>query len=286
MDNSIREFLLLVKKLLVEVRTASFNLLRLQEKAEATSKQEQPKESANDQPFPPVVSVLTTPTAIKVQAETRERKDVWQRVFEVLELLGIAAVVAYALLSYSMWKEMIRSTNAAESAANSASIALVESQTAFKLDEQARIKITKVDAGWRTQEPRGPLTANVFYTNIGKTPAQVVGVDKHISVVGFNKQTQTTDDITFRPGKPIPSKSMIEVFLGDEDLFSVDKPHSVSEQKAVEAQKGLIVAWGCVEYRDIFGDFHWTDFCWVRQWPPYDTVYAHCRYQCSRDKGH
>ena len=173
--NSIhRDFLLLTKKLLVEVRTLNFNFLRLQEKVEAISKQKQSEKAADDKPFSPVVSVLTTPAAIKVEAETHDNKDVWQRVFEILELLGIAAVAAYAVLTYYTWKEMVRSTNAAESAANTASIALANSQAAFRIDERPYLWLTKNPEFMQffpiPNTTTGQITWSWHITNYGKTP--------------------------------------------------------------------------------------------------------------------
>ncbi len=117
MNNINRDFPLLIKKLLVEVRTMSLNLLRLQEKVEAISKERKFEEGPNDKPPTPVVSVLTTPRAIKIDAETHEHKGVSQK---LLERAGIIAVVAYAILTYAMWQEMKRATQKAGLSADAA----------------------------------------------------------------------------------------------------------------------------------------------------------------------
>ena len=86
MDTSTK-FILIAKRILRELialsRAVSTGFLGLQKQVEAIGKQQQSKKTADDNPLPPVVSVLTTPAAIKVEAQTHDYKDVWQRIFEI-----------------------------------------------------------------------------------------------------------------------------------------------------------------------------------------------------------
>jgi hypothetical protein len=213
-----RDLLIFARNLLVEVRTMSFNLLRLQEKVEAISKQEKPKNSADNQPLPPIISVLTTPTAIKVEPHTRERKDIWQRIFEVIETVGILAVVAYAVLTYYLWKEAIRSADAAQQSASfTYHQAITAGHSLIAARDQVVAAQQQVDAINRqvrqTERPwiyvAGPTTQDfsinggvgvtLAIANIGKSPAKYLWA---VFMIDRVENGQSLSPLFIKPPKP------------------------------------------------------------------------------------
>ena len=170
--------------------------------------------------------------------------------------------------------------NAAKSAADTAIQSLRRNTEAFKLDEQARIKLAIGDHGWKMPLPGSPLVATYHYSNIGKTQAEVIGIDKHVAVIPFQKNV---DALTFPPSLPDPNPSETILVTSDERIISAID-YSFPSLLRSEVQNGtrLIVSWGCIEYRDIFSEVHWADFCNVLQAPPNDTLFATCAYRCQR----
>jgi predicted GNAT superfamily acetyltransferase len=105
MGNSIREFLILTKKLLVEVRTLNFNFLRLQEKVESVAK-EQRTQNQRQQTPPILRAELQIPEAIDNKREPDKRKKVRREWYAIiLSALTLAAVTGYAIITYQMWRQ-------------------------------------------------------------------------------------------------------------------------------------------------------------------------------------
>lgn len=169
---------------------------------------------------------------------------------------------------------------AASQAARDADESLKRNTEAFKLDEQARLKIIVMATGWNPRMPRTPLVASYRYLNVGKTPAEIIGIDKHVSVIPFRPNV---DNLSFTPTLPVPNPGKRELLPTDERLISaIDYSVPTSLQPSVQRGERVIVSWECVEYKDIFGEVHWADFCSVRQPAPNDQAYGECSYQCDR----
>ncbi|SRR5258708_2519918 len=213
--------------------------------------------------------------------------------------LALLAASAAAYFVFQQFKEMASQTEIlnrgarqarADSAASSIATAkqlsilqrqLMQTEKAFKIDEQARIKVTPQGIGWNSHDPQQmPFTSNWLYTNIGKTPGEVIGVDKHVALIPF---TDNIDDIKFAHTVPVPVHTK-KILMPGEDNFTtaIDQSFPSSMDAAVQRKEKLIASWGCIEYKDIFGGIHWADFCAIRLPAPNNDVYGSCAYQCQR----
>jgi hypothetical protein len=177
MDSLTSELLGYGRKIVAELKLMNASLVALHNEVEAISKQEKPKYGPDNQPRSPIVSVLTTHHAIKVDAKTREHKDILQRAFEVFQVIGVGAVVVYAGLTYRMWEDTARSANAAEETARLsyhqtilAGNSLKASSDNFRLDQRAWVSATKYSL---SAEPTisGTCFVTLHLVNNGKTPA-------------------------------------------------------------------------------------------------------------------
>jgi hypothetical protein len=226
----------------------------------------------------------------------------WAMVF--FTFIIAASTIVFTVYARRQWQEMAsggedtknlaiaakKQAEAATKAADAADEALRRNTEAFKLDEQARVRISIGEHGWNIRMPRTPLVANYTYSNVGKTQCDIVGIDKHVVLIAF-RQGSDIDNLTFDPTSPIPIGKQNIVLQpsgggppSQQNLitaFNYSEPPSGSE--AVDRGEILIASYGCIEYKDIFGDLHWTDFCNVRQSPPNQAAYATCAYQCKRD---
>lgn len=177
----------------------------------------------------------------------------------------------------------LEAADAAKTQAGAAIRALQRNLEFFHLDEQAQIRIVSVESGWEHGVPVNPtLTANYRYANVGKTAADLIGVDKHVDLIDARSDV---DALTFPETSPKPSLSIPRIFTGDQPLISAFNS-SISRDKdgdAVAKGSKFIVSWGCFKYRDAFGGVHWTDFCHVRQPAPNEAAYATCAYKCKRE---
>lgn len=241
-----------------------------------------PKPSDKGDPapeFPPPASippVEVPPAPHGYQITCKTEKDWRDKVKFWAELFGLALLLAYTIFTALMYR-------ANKEAADAASQALKDNTNAFKIDEQARIRVTNREAGWDIRLPVPRLAATYQYTNVGKTPAETIGIDKHVSLIAFRPDV---DSLTFPATLPQKIVTRDTISNGDDRVLSVfnDSFPVKDFQDQVLNQKMLIVAWGCIEYRDIFEDLHWVDFRDVRQPAPNDKTYAVCSYRCEREK--
>jgi hypothetical protein len=275
-DNSIREFLSLVKKLLVEVRTLNFNFLRLQEKVEAIS--EHSKAETPDQTIPPEVSVvLAKPTAIEVNAQTREQKNFWNRLSEFLQPVGIIAVAVYAVFTYFMWREMIQSSGAAADAVvearrnrQQAERSLTATIQQFHLEQRAWVNISipkaiALETGKEVSFPVG------FY-NSGRTPAKRFELQAKLIVIPSTNTIKLTDRID-EPKITIKTNAMLPNAPETMPIYWVlpERPGELikldaDNHRRIDAGELRVLVFGRMTYDDVYGVSHWLRFCWCTGW--------------------
>ena len=172
------------RKIIAELKTMNASLFALRNEVEAITKQEKTKNSADNKPIPHIISVLTTPTTVQVDAETHERKDIWHRLFAVIETLGVVAVVVYAILTYFTLEQMTRSTEAVEETARISYHQAIIAGNSFKANAK-QFRETERPYMWLSGKPEAPqiypLPADVpprahvvwnwHQINYGKSPA-------------------------------------------------------------------------------------------------------------------
>lgn len=280
MSNLLSQLLVLVRNLLVEVRTANFKLFRLQEKVEAITEQQQAKKNSHDERLSPIVSVLTTPRAIRVDAETRERKNRWQKVLEVLEPIGIVAVVPYAIINYHMLREMRHANETAHqqftsnlqqanAASQNAQASLDATVDQFRLDQRARISVNSVQA------PQFKVGDKMLYlkagekpqfaatiANSGKTPARNV----QLSAGYISLEKHVKSSAVYDRGDEIKSKAVLAPGpLGG--IIQTNAPQDPITQPftdSIETGDSILYFFGEIRYQDVFfprTHEHTTVFC-------------------------
>lgn len=116
--------------------------------------------------------------------------------------------------------------------------------------------------------------------NVGKTPARSL----RITVRGFAEDPEDTGDWVWRR----VAKDSIAVrvgFLGG-DLYQTFKPSFTIDPQAVQREGRHIFLLGVVYYDDVFGEEHWTTFCfwWVGGSALGPTQASHCDRYNGTDK--
>lgn len=136
---------------MAELRSRSAALLRFQDQIKSTSEYQKAREEAHNEPIP-IVAALSTPVAISVKAETKEAKSICQVILKTIEIIGIVAVITYAILTFFIWKEMQITSDAALDSANQARRSLGISQRAIA---QTRDQFRQDERPYITMAPAG-----------------------------------------------------------------------------------------------------------------------------------
>jgi hypothetical protein len=271
MDNSIREFTLLVKKLLIEVRTLNLTFLRLQESVESTAKEQQAQSQL--QQTPPILRAeLQIPEAVGNKREADRQKKVRREWCAIaLSALTLAAVTGYAIITYQMWQETIRSALAVRQtatfayhqtilAANSLNAAIAQ----FRLDQRAWVG--PIEATRKTDVAGKVVTGlGIIMTNSGKTPGRnvVTHIDWNMIPV-TSRQLPDASKYTFNyehEGKSgVPgSKSVMQP--STRRSYWIDQWPSPEQARSIAKETLLLYIYGRITYDDIFGKQHLTLFC-------------------------
>ena len=99
----------------------------------------------------------------------------------------------------------------------------------------------------------------LLISNVGQTPARSL----RITVRGFAEESEDTGDWVWRR----VAKDSIAVSVGflSGDLYQLFKPARTIDTHAVQRDGRHIFLLGVVYYDDVFGEEHWTSFCfrWV-----------------------
>jgi len=157
--------------------------------------------------------------------------------WRILEGLGIAAAIAYAIITFCQWQDLRHN---------------------FAIDERAWIKAKVL---WPVQMTDDRIPVQVI--NVGKSVVDTTIMNADIEVV--DRASPPSFD---RSGWH--SVSIFEtLFPSDGDVVTVARYHrteggefqlSDSEIKALTKGDSYAAVWGQINYRDQFGE-HWTKFC-------------------------
>lgn len=283
--NSISDqFLRMARNVVAETRVIAASLIGLQKQVETISKQTNPDENPHDKPVPPIASVLTTPAAIKVEAQAHEKKDKWQRVFEIFELLGIAAVVAYSVLTYYQFRELRKSVEASQEAAFFAyhqtilagQAAKIQAQTArdnyrtMYLGQRAWVAIAVVN---NTLVEGKPVFIPLQVGNSGKTAAKHVTGD---FILRLYKPSETPDFVyEHRHRMHLASTTVVPNGRVNLSVYAISGPKEspdgskplpptlVTPDTLAQLENGtlIMILYGKLTYDDAWGVKHWITLC-------------------------
>jgi hypothetical protein len=130
-------------------------------------------EKAESNPLSPVApfSPKSQPPKTHYDVTCRPEKDWWEKRKPLVEIIGVILLGVYTIYTAYMYYANRDAANAAESAANTASINLAQSQATFKNEQRPYLIADGIPAFVEPLAPEKPINVNVSYKNIGKIPA-------------------------------------------------------------------------------------------------------------------
>ena len=154
------------------------------------------------------------------------------------------------------------SADAAKKSADAAHSSLVLSQQTFKVQQRPYVWVKTPTIDRDGASPNKPIYMNIEFVNAGTTPA--LEVSNHVYI----KFSEVTDS-DFEAAKNLfkqPGNEKGGIITQSSTLFAT----AVSAQKvSLWTMKPVpwngsdpIFVYGRIEYRDVFGDDHSTEFCW------------------------
>jgi hypothetical protein len=194
----------------------------------------------------------------------------------ILELLGIAVVIAYTTVAALQWKQMRKATNSAKNAALAAVRQANTADEAMRFSQRPYIEIGRPDdkpiAEWVIERSGKKVGLRIYFQNAGSTPAQRFYVNGGRDPNGFLH-------LTLKPGPPkiVGGNFPLEIRAGEtvgmdasgmwswvagipiaaRSTESVQASQLGEEQiaKAIKTGKGSMQVNGTFEYMDVFNEY-------------------------------
>ncbi len=176
-----------------------------------------------------------------------ERFERWIRVAEFAAF--IAAILTAVFIGYQ-WHEMVKSSKIAGRQLDVMQRQLDEMKTARELDERAWV----MAYDYEPQYTSNGFFVRVSFKNTGKTPA--IECEGHI-FWQTNRDKIPTFDI--RPPPP-ENRSLL---APDEGGIIDSAMFSFQDMAGIVNGSKPIFYYGTIWYDDIFGNHHWSQFCWI-----------------------
>jgi hypothetical protein len=213
--------------------------LKGDESSESNSPQNKPTKENDSRPSQITVIPETRPSAISNNQAQGSKEDTprWKKILEY----G-AFVIALGLLIVNICQSC-STEKAAKAAANSVILA----QNSSQIDQRAWVSVSDMKF-----IPRGDqFDVNVVFGNTGKTPAKDFTIREAGELV--QKGKVPTAEESLQPGHGI---------IAPNGTF-----HSkLSANGYYDARLGNLIVHGKIDYNDVFGNGHWTKFCYY--WIP------------------
>jgi hypothetical protein len=285
MDYVTRQFINLTKKFRKELPKLAKSLrddIQEQTKAirEARNAYEQSYKTA-----PVLRADLQVPHPIEVQTDAKDKKTGREWYKLTVETLTLLAVVAYAIVTVRMWREMIHARHqaqfAVEATQRSADTALKQAKDQFRAEQRPYIWLAVGGMGTpelvTTGNKSGHLSAKFHLSNYGKSPAIDARQDAHIAIGEKECSELRGEAITD------PKGSIVQP--GDSSQFNFAYSRTIVSKPLLDkitAGTVPICIFGRFEYTDINGPdlVYSSDFCWM----PYLTIDSSMRYCKPRNR--
>lgn len=192
----------------------------------------------------------TPPSNDKTETCGYPRTPWWKT---LAELIGISAVIAYAIVSYFQWQAQIQN---------------------MRIDQRAWVGVVGVKSFDFKVGPGFSIPFDM--TNSGKTPALNVHSEVALKSVEKEKEFVATYD------EPRPLKPSFEVVQPQMHMILSTLPTDVSDLQFgdIENFRGILYGYGKITYNDIFGKEHHTTFC-VMYWHGLSAPIACERYNTA-----
>jgi hypothetical protein len=258
--------------------------------AASVHKQDTPDVEANFTPreIMTVPKVPPSPTdSTKSDGKRYDPNPPWKK---RIEIAGFCVLVVYAAFTVLMYFANKKAANAAKSAAETASNALVDSRKFSMLQQRPYIVPKSGSTPAFVNAPiSGTAPATVFFSNVGHIPAQsVMGYARLVHITfppnqqvynPFNEIDKTIADIRANVSKGgfVPR---MDVAPGAEYIITKElaAPLSADDIRNLEnpsGNMGWLVFAGFTTYTDTFGEPMETEFCWM-WFGPDPRVWHYC----------
>jgi hypothetical protein len=298
-DFVARQFILLTKKLRADFRKTRENLHNdlsrlsndLQNLKNTVAKHWDTDQERNHINHRVTVSDLQTQIPIRVQTEAKRSKieNFWRCLKGATELVGIAAVIAYTVISWENLGEQIDATNLNSRQAELSRKVANQTAKQFRIDQRPYIVADGAPSFVRFPIVASTqIEANLTIKNIGRTPAvNIVWNTELLKFYGMPKTQPVAGAMKVR-------KFMTEVFnalhtldafarnhmspsdlrdFGGHDLApqqamfnTTNDPVSLSDKETGGLQTSdypILYFVGMATYTDAFNATYETDFCWA-----------------------
>jgi hypothetical protein len=222
-----------------------------------------------------------------------KNKNGWpNRIQAIFTALIFFVTTAYAIVAYYQWREIKRTSDATQIAANAAKVSadigattnklaernLKATQDQLRLDQRAWIGVKRVNVSTLP----APWFATITVSNTGKTPALHM---KEISVPelipkGNNPDFSTEKIKSKYEGSSVAPQTKVDIIYP----FSSSKKINISiaeEKRKMDEDFGkfrqgdlIYYVHGTIFYDDVFHKHHWVTFCWyfdltINEFRPY-----------------
>lgn len=221
-----------------------------------TKKEGDQSKQSDDKPGPNHSPKANVPPTDRDSTKTKEEKEYrLNQIRFLVEIFTLVAIAFYGWVAYWQWDEMRKSTDAAKRAADVTEATLKSVTDSSHLDQRAWIGINWI--GPLSLEPNKKATIPTWVKNSGKTPALDVDVRVQIDILPSAQKFRPRYGENASSGKRVFQPQVTEhlvvttrIELGENEIRSLEKGHTVA------------YASGKFTYSDIFGNSHFTEFCW------------------------
>jgi hypothetical protein len=275
MDYVTRQFINLTKKFRKELPKISESLRNdIKQQTETIREARDAYDQSRNTP-PVLRAELQVPHPIEVQTYPKYKKtgrEWYKLVIETLTLLG---VIAYAIVTIRMWREMIfarhTAQNAIKEAKHSSDELLEQAQANFIADQRPYLWLSAQDT---YTIPNMPVVSGLYVANYGKSPAirergigtvffgpnAIADADKWFdSITASSWKGRFSAEHIIPPGIPLdPKKTATANVVQSRD------PVSPEEFKWIVKNDNSIITVARFEYFDTSGKRYWTDICSAR----------------------
>jgi hypothetical protein len=206
----------------------------IQNQLDATRENDNAHEESDNTEPRSVVAELSTPVAIRVQAETNERNSIRKILETGIQILGVGAVIWYACINSSMLDQMKQATNVAR--------------------ESDRPWIGPVTVN--PVKSKGGFKVHISFVNGGRRPARVIEAkgSSHIYKL-FPESPSYGSEVATKPSRTITVANKVS---------SLDFDAEVSDREMAGLDESTVLYfYAIVRYEDVAGDkLHTTKMCW------------------------
>jgi hypothetical protein len=205
-----------------------------------------------------------TPTEFKIPpspANTKQTKNPWYQSTDnwktLLEVIAIPFAIGYAFVTYFQWQDM---------------------KSNFVVDQRAWIAY--YNTGGFSSNIGAPLIFEFDLVNTGKTPAREITAEFSPTVVTVsqfsapeNWAEKKPPQQYFRVGIMVPNNPvhMKQLSVRGEDHNPLILDAALLQD--LNAHRKIVMMWGQITYKDIFGKHHWFRVCREAWPPPQGTVF-------------